>query len=303
MKQELSKPRELIVYEFSNGRMPFTSEQEMKMRNIQKGFEGERLFSELLKNSTNQDFIPLYDILLEDNGTVFQLDCLLIFQSEIIMLEIKNYYGEFMLKDDYLYSFTAEKRYRNPLHQLQRSDLQLRDFFTKHKITMPLTSHIIFINQAFTLFHADPNHNVILPTQLYTFLKKINHKTGNIGKSHYNIANTILNLRDNRSLYDRLPNYNYSQVRKGLLCKDCRIPLKKENRKLCCGYCKEVGRIEAVIMENVDEFHTLFPNERITIKNMYNWCGKIVSRTTIKRVLTKNMQLNGRSKYSYYTFR
>lgn len=302
MNQQVTRPRELIVYELLDGRISLTTEQKIKMQNLKKGYEGEKLFSELLKEKTNQNFIPLFDVLLEDDGTVFQLDCLLIFQYEMIMLEIKNYYGEFLLKDDYLFSVTAEKRYRNPLHQLQRSNLLLRELFSKHKINLPLTSQIIFVNQEFTLFHAEQHSDLILPTQLNAYLSKLNDKSGSIGNHQYQISNTLLNLQLNKFMDNRMPDYTYSQMMKGILCKTCRGPILIEKRKFYCHYCNKEEGIDAAIMRNIGEFQILFPHKKITVKNIYDWCNEVVSRSTIKRVLVRNMKLNGRSKYSYYTF-
>lgn len=302
MIQQVNKSKELEVYETLNGRINFTQEQKAKIRNLQKGYEGEKRFSNQLNELTNQRYIPLFDILLEESGTVFQLDCLLIFPHEIILLEVKNYYGEFMLNEDYLYSLSHKKRYRNPLHQLQRSQLQLSEFFTKHNINMPLTSHVIFINQEFTLFHAEHSPKIILPTQLEAFLKKLNNKAGTIQQSHYNIAKSLLDQQFNYPLHNRLPEYCYSQLQKGILCKSCRIHLINENRKVYCARCGKEEQMEVAIMRNVHEYHLLFPEEKISIKKITDWCGDMISKSAIKRALIKNMNLKKNGRHSYYTF-
>lgn len=41
------------------------------------------------------------------------------------------------------------------------------------------------------------------------------------------------------------------------------------------------------IINNIEEFIVLFPNEKLTINLIYKWCGSLFSHKTIKRVMSK----------------
>src|SRR5699024_12046078 len=48
-----------------------------------QGLEGERKLFNLLRNQLSSDHIPMYGLLLNNYGTIIQLDCLLIFPSKV----------------------------------------------------------------------------------------------------------------------------------------------------------------------------------------------------------------------------
>lgn len=51
----------------------------------------------LLKNNT-----LLFDLLFEQNQTMFQIDATLLISDSIYLFEVKNYYGDFFLDGDVL---------------------------------------------------------------------------------------------------------------------------------------------------------------------------------------------------------
>src|SRR5699024_12303686 len=96
------------------------------------------------------------------------------------LIEIKNYQREFQLEKDYLHCYTTAKNYRNPLHQLKTSELMLTDLLSNMDMHFQVKSYIIFINHRFTLFQATRNHPIILPTQVFDFIRLLNQIPGTI---------------------------------------------------------------------------------------------------------------------------
>lgn len=94
--------------------------------NLEKGYQGELMFYELLEVELTSKCIRLYDLLLECNQTEFQIDNLLIYQNTIIMNEVKNFDGDFFIKDNKWYAVSTRNEIRNPIQQLQRSEYLLR---------------------------------------------------------------------------------------------------------------------------------------------------------------------------------
>src|SRR5699024_12482759 len=104
------------------------------------------------RDQLSTDHIPMYGLLLNNYGTIIQLDCLLIFPSKVVLLEVKNHQGEFEFRDEQFYRITNDKYYTNPLHQLQRSDANLRQILTKSYPGMQLASYDRFAQEVSTLF-------------------------------------------------------------------------------------------------------------------------------------------------------
>src|SRR5690606_17826779 len=106
--------------------MELSTNDKKNFYNLEKGYQGELMFYELLEEELTSKCICLYDLLLECNQTEFQIDNLLIYQNTIIMNEVKNFDGDFFIKDNKWYAVSTRKEIRNPIKQLQRSEYLLR---------------------------------------------------------------------------------------------------------------------------------------------------------------------------------
>src|SRR5699024_10851196 len=117
-----------------------------------QGLEGERKLFNLLRDQLSSDRIPMYGLLLNNYGTIIQLDCLLIFPSKVVLLEVKNHQGVFEFRDEQFYRMTNDKHSPNPLLQLQRSYVNFREIITKPYPGMQLEYYVVFVHEDFTLF-------------------------------------------------------------------------------------------------------------------------------------------------------
>lgn len=170
----------------------------------------------------------------------------------------------------------------------------------EHGFNYPIESYLIFINPEFHLYTTTINPSIIFPAQLNRFLKKLNSRPVKLNLRHYKLAEKIASLHITESPYSRVPPYNYDRVKKGILCLICRsffMVVERDILHCSCG-CKE--SIDAAVMRNVKEYILLFPDRKITTKDIYEWCGGIVSKKTIRRILLQNFKLKGHSVSSHY---
>ncbi|MFK4998085.1 nuclease-related domain-containing protein [Bacillus sp. N9] len=86
------EPTELAVLKFLNNRMDLSDDFKRYYFNLQKGYDGERMFDSLTE-SLQSECLILNDLLLEINNTVFQIDTLIIFPETIYIFDVKNYEG------------------------------------------------------------------------------------------------------------------------------------------------------------------------------------------------------------------
>lgn len=240
------------------------------------------------------------DLLLQCNNTHFQIDNLLISKGKIYLLDVKNYEGEFYIEADQWFSFYG-KEIKNPVQNLQRAESLLRQLLHSIGITHPIESYVVFINPEFTLFQAPRTLPIILPTQIPRFIKKLSKIASGFGLSETNLANKLHSLHIAESPFSRVPPYKYEQLKKGHYCKVCHsYSLRKHNRKLVCKLCEFEETFEAAIMRAVKEFSELFPDRRITVGAIKEWCGSEVSIKTISDNLRKNLKLVKKGGHSYY---
>src|SRR4051812_24237020 len=92
---------ELLFLRILNRRMALTVEEHQNYLNLEKGFKGETHFDELTERLQSPCII-LNDLLLEVNGSKFQIDTTIILQGAIYPIEIKNYEGDFIYTPDRL---------------------------------------------------------------------------------------------------------------------------------------------------------------------------------------------------------
>ena len=294
--------KELQCYSYIYGRRSFSKREKVTYQTLHKGYTGEKKFAQLIRKKLTNNHLALYGLLFEDRGNLYQIDCLLIFSNQILPIEIKYFQGEYEFKDDSLLDCLHQKEYRNPLHQLKRSTIYLHDLLQKLRTKLPMQPHLVFNHEQFTLFHAKRKTPIILPTQIHSFLNQLQQIQGVIQQHHYHLADQLKQLHLPTSPYERLPKYEYNSLRKGVLCHHCRDKMKVHHRKLKCISCAYTELLDSGILRNTIEFHVLFPDEKIKTGMIEEWCGGIVSRKTINRILTSYFKRHSYISGSYYTF-
>lgn len=295
---------ELQILTHLNPRMNLSSQEKLNYRNLTKGYIGEQKFYKLLKKELSINHILLNGLILESNNTEFQIDHLLICQNKIYLFEIKNFEGDFYVQNENWYVAVTKKEIRNPLPQLQRSEFLLRNLIQSLAPNLEVYSYIVFVNPEFMLYQAPFHQSIIFPTQINRLIKKINSEPSSLSNIHNHLARQLINKNIDQSIYERLPKYEFNQLRKGIFCNKCaRLLPTYRYHKLKCENCGNEEITEDSIMRNIREFNILFPTKRITTSKIYEWCDVIPSKKTIRRILLKNLKLVHKRRHSYYLFK
>lgn len=292
-------PLELKALRSLDLRMRLSPEDKQHYLNLEKGFDGEVAFDLWLVELSPKCLI-LADLLLEQNYSTFQIDTLVLFKETIHLFEVKNFAGDFDIKDD-KWSLLSGEEIKNPLHQLNRSEALFKQLLRKHlKISFPVKAHLVFVNPHFTLYNASPEMPIIFPSQINRFIQKLNGRPSNITQKHLQIGKQLVARHQTDSPFSRLPDYNFSQLQKGIACVQCASWMNAEERKMVCHVCSRIEDNETAIMRHVEEFKILFPNQKIATNTILDWCGGAVSSKKVQRVLAKNFNRVNHGKASYY---
>ncbi|NHC40866.1 NERD domain-containing protein [Bacillus sp. MM2020_1] len=292
---------ELLILRILNRRMSLTSEEKQNYKNKEKGFEGEVQF-DLLTEKLQSECIVLNDLLLEVNGSKFQIDTLIIFQEIIYLIEVKNYEGDFLFKSDRLEKISG-KDYKNPLDQLKHIKFSLSQLLHNLGYNIPVEGTIVFINPEFTMYEAPLIKPIVYHSQLIRFMKKLEMMPSKLNSRQKKIADKLVSLHQVVSPYTRLPPYLYEKIKKGNTCEICnsfKVTVPTGARKVVCVDCGYEESFESAILRNVEEIRLLFPDKKITTNLVFEWCGDVGSKKTIKKLLMKNYCSIGKKKYTYY---
>lgn len=269
---------------------------------VEKGEAGERRFSELLKG-LSENCLVLHDILLEHNNTLFQIDTLIITQRVIYLFEVKNFQGDYHLESGNWYTKSG-KEVQNPLLQLKRCESLFRQYLQKYGFNLSVKGAIIFVNSEFTLYQAPVELPAIFPTQLNHFINQVKSNSAKLEKIHYNLAEKLINSHINENPFDNLPDYKYDHLKKGIDCDSCKsLKTFLKERTVVCGSCGHKEIVDSAVIRNIKQFKLLFPNEKVTVSIIHDWCSVIQSKKTIRRIIQNHYTLQGYGRSAHYVER
>lgn len=292
-------PNELIMLRILHNRMNLSGEEKKYYLYQKKGLAGEVQF-DLLTDKLQSECYVLNDLLLKVNNTTFQIDTTIIFQKTLHVFEVKNYEGDYCFRNG-RFETLAGKEIINALDQLKRSKSLLRQLLQKLGYNIPIEGFVVFINPRFTLYQAPLNEPIIYPTQVDALMEKLNTQPSKLTNQHKKLAEQLVSLHQKESPFIQIPAYNYDQPKKGLTCRDCSsCSMSIRRKKIVCGECGFEEFVESAVMRNVEELKLLFPELKITTIVVYDWCGAVVSKKTISRILGKNYNMVGVRRWTIY---
>jgi len=294
-----NQPEELRILTALNTRMELPEKDRQRYWSLLKGYEGELHFDRWIAPLETENLI-LNDLLLEVSGSVFQIDSLVIFQDTIYHFEVKNYEGDYYYDGEKLRTITG-KEVKDPLLQLKRSESLLRQLLNTLGYSFSLKAHVIYVHPEFALFQAPKDEPIILPTQMNRFLKKLNNIKSKISARNTKLAEKILSLHLPESPMERVHEYEFGMLRKGVFCVECGGVMTAHQRaKFICTSCSKSELIETAILRNVEEFRLLFPLRKITTSSIHEWCGFAISQRVVRRILLKNFKSQSSKLWTYY---
>ncbi|RIW30179.1 NERD domain-containing protein [Bacillus salacetis] len=242
----------------------------------------------------------LNDLLLDHQGSTFQIDSCALGSNTIFNFEVKNFEGDYRIKDDKWLDPSGEE-IKNPLLQIQRADSLIRQKTRQSGFKHRVESFLIFINPGFYLYNPPPDTSIIYFPQLSRFLEKILNRSMIVRKEDQRLAEKLLSMDIEEDPYRRLPPYQFENLRKGIICLHCRSFFQSvTGRWLICSYCKKKETTAAAILRTTEEFRLLFPGEKVTTGMIYEFCGVVEDKRTVRKVLLTNFEMIGIRNHAYY---
>lgn len=297
--KERTKPEELVILQTLKSRMDLAEKDAQNLYTLEKGYEGEVQFDHWFTNH-KVDSLIINDLLLEVNGTLFQIDSFVITQDRLYLFEVKNLEGDYYLDGD-KFKTVAGSETKNPLHQLSRAESLFKQLLKNLGFYIPLEPHLVFINPEFALLQAPLNSPIILPNQLNRFMDKMNRTSSKLTSKHTKLAEALLSLHIKKSPFTRVPGYDFGRLRKGVVCDGCGEFLESFGQKrFVCSHCGKGDSIETLVLQTLKSFQVLFPDQKVTTTAIYEWSNGDLPKKSIRRVLKNNLSSSGECKSTYY---
>ncbi|WP_047984696.1 nuclease-related domain-containing protein [Ornithinibacillus californiensis] len=295
--------KELQILDILSYRSNLSEKDTQQLLKLKKGYEGELLFDQLLDQQLQSECLVIRDLLLTVNNSTFQIDTLIIFPTIIELIDVKYFEGEYIYQKDNFYKDTDYK-IKNPEHQLIRAETLLHQLLQRHGMKTLINSSVVFINPEFTLYNSPRDKPFILPTQINSFIKRLNSNYSKVTKQNQAIANKLISLHQEDSPYQTIPEYHYDQVQKGVVCHQCHsFSVVLQGHYCHCNDCGGKMLLSEAIIHTLRDFTILFPDKKITTGNVYDWCVIISSKQRIKRILMKHFKFVYNRRWSYYEWK
>ena len=169
--------------------------------------------------------------------------------------------------------------------------------------------YIVFINPDFYLYQAPLDLPIIFPGQIKQFFNNnTNVELSKLNDKHLKLAKQLLSCHLESSPYKKIPEYNYDQLHKGIICVNCHSLLVDINvatfkeRTLVCSKCSCRERVESAVIEIARKTTRACPVDvraslkgslrtalferlsfKICIENVYSYMVKFTYRVLILR--------------------
>ncbi|WP_416147756.1 nuclease-related domain-containing protein [Salipaludibacillus sp. HK11] len=285
--------------------MAFSENVVREFENMEKGYQGELIFDSWLENLT-MDSIILNDLLFKVNQSEFQIDSLIIYSKGIMIFEVKYFNGDYYIENKTQKWLTRyEANVQNPIHQVERAETNFRKLLYSFRgPKIDLLPYVVFTNPEFTLFQASMNIPIILPSQINSFINKLNVSNNpKVTQRHFDLATKILASQIEESPYKRLPEYHFDTLKKGVTCSRCKSFMSSQKRKFVCEACGRSEFKNIGIERSVTEFQQLFPDRQITTKLIMDWINLKASKKTVRKFLMRNFNKVGYGPATYFVNR
>ncbi|WP_379970436.1 nuclease-related domain-containing protein [Ectobacillus sp. sgz5001026] len=218
----------------------------------QSGYNGECSIDYQLSFLDETKYSIFHDIRLQDQTHFFQIDTLLMSTKFALIIEVKNIAGT--LYFDPLFEQLIrtkdgeETAFPNPIHQVQRQELQLRNWFAAQRLKeVPIFSLVVISNPQ-TIIQTAPSptnlpnkviHRNLLPTKINQFENKI--KAPILTEKELKKGIRLLQKHHTEADVSILERYQISsdELINGVFCPSCEsIPLTKIHGAWLCQTCQ-----------------------------------------------------------------
>lgn len=283
--------------------------EDLNIRNA--GFRGELAIDYPLSFLNEKDYSIFHDLRLKTKKHYFQLDTLILNPKVAIILEVKNYSGKIHFETGFKQLIQTkdgiEKGYPYPLTQLERQELQLKEWLQKQKLREINITSLVVISNSYTIISTSPeekslHQKIIHKEELPTKIPKLVNSQQNQPleeKELKKISRLLLKQHTERDS-SILEQYQVDQKElvKGAICKNCgSLPLIRIKANWLCTTCNSKDKLAH--LRALDDYKLLI-KPTITNSELRNFLG-VNSIATANRILqSMNLKYDGEKKGRMY---
>ncbi|GLB59799.1 nuclease-related domain-containing protein [Cytobacillus sp. NCCP-133] len=275
------------------------------------GYRGEQSLDFHLSKLSEKDYYVFHGVRLTNGKYYFQIDSLILTASFALILEVKNYSGVLYFDPvcNQLIQRNAageEKGYANPIEQANQQMKELRKWFNKRNINLPI-EFLVLISKPSTIIKTEPSfarslqkvkHVQFLNSEIQRFRQFYNERFDT--KELRRICRQITKEHQTENL-DILACYkiSFSEIKTGIVCPSCySLPMKRHFAMWYCPKCKTTDR-DAHYQAVIDLFllNNDVPASNQDFRDFFNLSSRSI---TVKLLHSLNIPHTGTNKGRRY---
>lgn len=293
------KPLVLKMWESLNYRIALSEMEQKEYAHQIKGFSGEQFFDSYLQDLSFESLV-LNDLRLEHGGQMIQIDSLLLAGDRICLYEVKNYSGSYEYQNGLLQG-RSDFIVTDPLTQVQRSLPVLHHLIRHLGYQVPIDPYVVFVNPEFYLYQLPRDKPFLFVHQLSQHFERLTKNARPLSPALSRLAGQLIELHNDCYRPPNLPHYDFSLLKKGVLCPQCFsfVHTSTRQNRICSG-CNYKETASEAIKRSAEECQLIYPKSKITKDRVYQWCGEEYGKQRIQRVLAHYFPLHGHVKSSFY---
>lgn len=293
-EEDVFTPSPLEFLTEMNDRDVLDNDQKQELYRLERGVAGEQIVRDYLEEFGQEDWVVLTNLWLYEYG-LFEIDCLLLTDTDIYLFEIKNYNGDFKYINSQCY-FSEDVISHNPISQTQRCKVNLQNILAAAGIRLNVNAVLIFTGE-----HADIDiQDYIEDLDVLTInqFRKLIYAIADTEREKLNSGQRKLNHRRILQIIQRgkrkspyqpkpLTVLEQAKLRKGIKCAKCgRFDLDTARAYLICSCGLHEPR-EMAIVRTICEYGLINFDKDLIPSEVCAFFGGGISVKTIKRYLEK----------------
>lgn len=310
--KQREKPAKIAGYEALLKRIspthPKRAAVKNSLNNARAGFGGEERLDEAL-----DFFDPPYAYQLIQDFSLpapykLQVDTVLITQSCVILLEVKNITGKLQFKQNpsALHSVLPDgeiRSYKSPITQMNETVMRMGKFLRTLRCQLPIFSIIVISHPSQIVENTPPDSHILAVGELNFYLSKLNlSKTIISIEELHQLGNALLAAHEDYQPFPLAPKFqiNPTEIETGVFCPRCHLgKMIRTQIAWECETCRLVSRNAHVV--TLQEWFMLIKST-INTAECRDFIGFKNLETAKRFLLNNNCQPVGGRKHRKYIY-
>lgn len=297
---ERNKSKQHVYLETLAGRAELDRGESADLGRYRSGYSGECDYDSVF-DAVGHDHLYIFrDIWLRISGSEVQFDALIVADNIIIVNEIKNYSGNYSYENS-VWKVRGRQISEDPVSQLNRAAGKLVKLRNALGFPFDIGKELIFINPYFIFGAGGTDESVagrfIMRNRVKQYFRSLgSHTTGRSAKVlSEEIAGRII-----EDPYP-VPATDYGRLKLGVNCSECGgFDVEMKRFSTVCRSCSYPETVERLIVRAAVEYAVLFPDEKVTMRKIYDFLGHRIDAQKIQRWMSRYLEVVRNSSKSHY---